>query len=107
MSKNIGVEKMADLAYKNMGDNGPDSGVREVSRIRRRPPARTFSARLLESVKDTINSVRSFAVSLNATRRDPNDVIENIEKTPTPSNVVFAQYKPRPEGAIVYHFRKE
>jgi len=101
---------MANLAYRNVRDSVPDSGVRlkeDQSGIRRRPPARTFSTRLLESVRDTISSVRSLAVSLSATRRDPNDVIDNIERTPTPAEVVFAQYKPKPEGAAVFRFPKE
>ena len=107
MRKNNGVEKMANLAYKDIGDKAPDSGVREISEIRRRPPARKFSTRLLESMRDTISSVRSLAVSLSATRRDPNDVIDNIERTPTPPEVVFAQYKPKPEGAAVFKLAKE
>ena len=106
MRKNNGVENMANLAYRNVGNNGPDSGVREISEIRRRPPARTFSTRLLESVRETISSVRSLAVSLSATRRNPNDVIDNIETTPTPPSVVFSQYKPNSEGAAVFHFPK-
>ena len=100
---------MANLAYRNVRDSVPDSGVRlkeDQSGIRRRPPARTFSTRLLESVKDTVSSVRSLVVSLKATRRDPNDVIESIERTPTPPEIVFAQYAPKTEGAAVFKLGK-
>ena len=97
---------MTALAYRKKMDSQPDSGVRETSEIRRNPPARTFSTRFLERMMDTVSSIRSIADTAKASMRSTHSVIDEMEKTPTPPDVVFAQYKPKPDGAAVFRLKK-
>ncbi|MBN1170498.1 hypothetical protein JXA56_05745 [Candidatus Micrarchaeota archaeon] len=100
-------------AVQKERDSIPDSGIRRIapltddnSGIIRRPPARRFSTKVLEAVKDAAVSVRRLAYNFRTSIEDPDKALDALEQTPTPPSAVFAQYKPKPESAAVFRIAK-